>query len=65
MTFEEAVKADRLRRQIGDRVKQLEDPKFTRAEPLYAAYVDLERKVLENELRDMRGEPATYRALYF
>lgn len=40
----------------------LNDTKFTKANPLHAAELDLERKVLENEGRE---PPYTYRAIYF
>lgn len=44
---------------------KLKDTTFTKGNPLHAAELDLERKVIENDLRALRGEPRKYVALYY
>jgi hypothetical protein len=41
------------------------DRSMTKKNPVHAAELDLERKVLENELRTMRGEPRQYTTMFF
>lgn len=45
--------------------QRLQNRQFTRDEPLHAATLDLERKVLENEERALSGEPRQYAPLYY
>jgi hypothetical protein len=56
---------DQMLNRIFDIRAKLKDTKFTRDNPLHAAEMDLERKVLANDLRALEGEPRQYVALYY
>lgn len=59
------MNAEQLANRAHDIRCKLKDTTFTKGNPLSAAELDLERKVLENDLRALEGEPRQYVALYY
>lgn len=51
--------------EIRNRLTNLSNARWIRENPLSAAELDLERKVLANDVRISRGVPRAYVALYY